>query len=195
MIDVLKQSASYLTMPVMVVWALAMLTALLWPIYQNSGNRHGGKIGMWKSVWLFYAIALWVVLPWFFVTHSVLWYQLAISMALRSVIELILCGLKKWQTRYGVAHDFIHLIIVIACIPVMPAASRIWLGLTAVALLCEIHFVKCFLATGGKPEDGVYFVPDGDEYKWLQRRTAYLLVPQLLVLAVMFVVQFRSHVN
>lgn len=195
MIDILKQSANYLSKPVMLVWAGAMVAALLWPIYQNSGNKHGGKIGMWKSVWLFYAIALWVILPWFFVSHSELWYLPAISMALRSVIELILCGMKKWRTRYGVAHDWIHLVIVMGCAVMMPASAWLWLGLTAVALLCEIHFVKCFQSTGGKPEEGVYFVPDGDEFKWVQRRTAYLLVPQLLVVAVMFVLQFRNHVN
>ncbi len=102
---------------------------------------------------------------------------------------------KNWKTTYGVAHDYFHLAIVVVSLFLMPVSSWVWLGLTAVSLICEIHFVRCFKATGGKPEDGIYFVPDGEEYRWVQRRTAYLLSPQLLVLVGLIIFQCLSYVE
>lgn len=191
--DVLHQAANYLTTPAIITWAVTMVAAICWPIYQNSGNRLGGEIGIWKSFWLFYAITLWVVMPWFFISQHAWWWAPAISMALRSVVELILCSVKRWKTSHGITHDVIHLILMVLMIMLVPSASLPWIALTIVSLICEIHFVFCFKSSGGKPEDGIYFVPEGEEFQWVHNRTRLLLLPQLTIITFMIIIAvYRS---
>jgi len=189
MMEVFISGSSYLTNAVLAVLCLAVVLALIFPMYQNKAGRIGGAISLWKSIWLVYAIVLWLILPCFFVNFNFWWLLLACSMGLRCLIELPLCYFKKWKVSYGVTHDIVHMLLVIPFLFVFGMEARVWLWLTLVSLASELIFVYCFRKTGGEPKDGVYFVPEGKKYQWLNRLTACLLVPQLVVIGMMFVVR------
>jgi hypothetical protein len=182
MMEALRLGGSYLTGAVTVVFIIGAVLSLLFPIYQNKNGRLGGAISIWKSIWLIYAIVLWLVLPWFFVGFNDWWFLLGGSMLLRGLVEIPLCYTKKWKVSYGVTHDVIHLFLVVPLFFVIGSEGQVWLWLTLISLLVEIVFVYCFRLTCGNPAEGVYFVPQGTQFKWLNQLTAFLLVPQLAVI-------------
>ncbi len=189
MMEAIRLGSSYLEDTVMVVIIIAVILSLLFPMYQNKKGRLGGAISIWKSIWLVYAIVLWLVLPWFFAEFNAWWFLLAGSMMVRGLIEIPLCYKKQWKVSYGVVHDVIHLFLVASLIFVIGSSGQVWLWLTLISLLVEIVFVYCFRQTGGDPAEGVYFVPHGKKFKRVNQLTAFLLVPQLAVIGWIFLMR------
>lgn len=180
------------------IWAVLLaffqLFGVVFYYVQRSGKTVGGAISLVKSFWLTYAITHWVLGPFVYAALApdpVLrgaWWVLGSSMALRSIIELILCyGTLTWKTEYGIAHDAFQaglcvFFLYLLCLP--PETDWIHAALvllTIVSLGCEVGFVATFRKATGGPALGVYFVP-GHETR-INRITLTLLLPQYAALA------------
>ncbi len=174
-------------MPVWVAWVLLgfHFLAPVFHAWQNHDpKRLGGPISRAKAAWLVHVSGLWLVLPVLLsgVGWGYLW--LALSMGVRTVIELPLCAKGKWKTAYGVSHDVFHLLLVAALLP--GEGMRIWLWLTAVTLVVEIYFVSRFKKHTAGPAAGIFFVPDGREYARLNLLTDFIRMPsQYLMISVL----------
>lgn len=162
--------------------ALQLLAPMVWA-WQRRPGALGGAISIIKALWLIYAVTLWFAVP------ILLWNQhwgfaaLAVSMLIRGVVEIPLCATKRWKVAYGLTHDWIHLalcVFVVVDSQLNPQLLMIC-GLTAVSLISEIVFVGWFASKTAGPSEGVYFVPGGDEYRAINRRTAIIFLPQFVV--------------
>jgi hypothetical protein len=175
---------------------LFQIFAVVFYFVQKSGKTVGGAISLVKSFWLTFAISHWVFGPFVYAslteiqTLSGAWFVLGASMALRSVIELILCyGTLSWKTEYGIAHDAFQAglcIFFLYFLWITPAAGGTLLShaslvlLTLSSLACEVGFVAAFRRSTEGPAKGVYFVPA--EEKRINRITLLLLAPQYTAL-------------
>lgn len=165
------------------------LFAVAFYFVQKSGRTVGGPISPVKSLWLTYAISLWVIGPFFFAalaeTQSLreAWLAAAASMAARSVVELILCyATHSWKTEYGVAHDSFQagmFVLFLVLERTAHPAHLLLAGLTIVSLACEVYFVSVFRRHTAGPSEGIYFV--SSEESRINRITAWILLPQYAV--------------
>ncbi len=175
------------------VWLLvgfALLALGTW-VFQNSKERLGGRISAIKAAWLAYAITLWIGVPAILSFKHMAFAILAVSMAIRAVVEIPLCLKGKWRVAYGVSHDLIHIAAVLAALRWFPVPGLgIWALLTVLSLTSELLFVRWFVKATAGPQDGIFFVPDGEAYRTINRRTAVVFLPQaacffaLLVLSI-----------
>lgn len=174
-------------MPVWVAWALLGFHFLA-PVFHAWQNHHpkrlGGPISRAKAAWLVHVSALWLVLPLLLCAQGWAYVWLAISMGVRTVIELPLCAKGKWKTSYGILHDILHLGLV--ALLLSGGDARIWLLLTAFTLVAEIHFVFRFKKQTAGPAEGIYFVPDGPEHARLNLLTDFIRMPsQYLMISIL----------
>lgn len=174
-------------MPVWAAWALLGFHFLA-PIFHAWQNRLpqrlGGPISRAKAAWLVHVSALWLVLPVLLCLQSPTYLYLAVSMGLRTVIELPLCGKSKWKTSYGIFHDVLHLGLV--ALLLRGGDSLIWLWLTLLTLVAEIYFVFRFKKQTAGPAEGIYFVPDGPEHARLNLLTDFIRMPsQYLMISIL----------
>ncbi len=174
-------------MPVWAAWVLLGFHFLA-PVFHAWQNRVpqrlGGPVSRAKAAWLVHVSALWVVLPILLALQSPAYFLLAVSMGVRTVIELPLCARGKWKTAYGVCHDVLHLGLV--ALLLRGGDSRIWLGLTALTLLAEIHFVFRFKKHTAGPAEGIFFVPDGPDHARLNLLTDLIRMPsQYLMISIL----------
>jgi hypothetical protein len=174
-------------MPVWAAWVLLGFHFLA-PVFHAWQNREpqrlGGPISRAKAAWLVHVSALWLVLPLLLCGMGWGYLWLAVSMGVRTVIELPLCAAGKWKTAYGVSHDVFHLLLVAALLP--GGGMRIWLWLTAVTLVAEIYFVSRFKKCTPGPAAGIFFVPDGAKYARLNLLTDFIRMPsQYLMVSVL----------
>ena len=174
-------------MPVWVAWVLLgfHFLAPVFHAWQNHDpKRLGGPISRAKAAWLVHVSALWLVLPVLLILHSPTFFYLAISMGVRTVIELPLCAKGKWKTIYGVSHDVFHLGLV--ALLLRGGDARLWLWLTAITLVVEIYFVSRFKKQTAGPAAGIFFVPDGREHARLNLLTDFIRMPsQYLMISVL----------
>lgn len=174
-------------MPVWSAWVLLgfHFLAPVFHAWQNHDpNRLGGPISRAKAAWLVHVSALWLVLPVLLCLQSPTFLYLAVSMGVRTLIELPLCAKGKWKTIYGVTHDVIHLGLV--ALLLRGGDARIWLWLTAITLVVEIHFVSRFKKHTAGPAAGIFFVPDGPAYARLNLLTDFIRMPsQYLMVSVL----------
>lgn len=174
-------------MPAWAAWVLLgfHFLAPCFHAWQNHDpKRLGGPISRAKAAWLVHVSALWLVLPVLLCGTGWGYLWLALSMGVRTVIELPLCAKGKWKTAYGVSHDVVHLLLVAALLP--GEGMRIWLWLTALTLVAEIYFVSRFKKQTAGPAAGVFFVPDGPEFARLNLLTDFIRMPsQYLMVSVL----------
>jgi hypothetical protein len=174
-------------MPVWAAWVLLgfHFLAPVFHAWQNHDpKRLGGPISRAKAAWLVHVSALWLVLPVLLCLHSPTFFFLAVSMGVRTVIELPLCAKGKWKTIYGVSHDILHLGLV--ALLLRGGDARLWLWLTAITLVVEIYFVSRFKKQTAGPAAGIFFVPDGREYARLNLLTDFIRMPsQYLMVSVL----------
>jgi hypothetical protein len=156
--------------------AFAAIAGGVW-IFQNRGERLGGKISAIKAAWLAYAIVLWLGVPLLLWNSASAFQWLAISMLIRAAIEIPLCLIGKWRVAYGISHDILHAIITLFFITQIP----IWGSLTLISLTTEIVFVTWFVRATGGPRDGIFFVPTGEAFRKINRRTVLIFLPQAAV--------------
>lgn len=174
-------------MPVWAAWVLLgfHFLAPVFHAWQNHDpKRLGGPISRAKAAWLVHVSALWLVLPVLLCLHSPTFFYLAVSMSVRTLIELPLCRKGKWKTIYGVTHDVMHLGLV--ALLLRGGDARIWLWLTAITLVAEIYFVFRFKRCTEGPAAGIFFVPDGPAYARLNLMTDFIRMPsQYLMVSVL----------
>lgn len=174
-------------MPVWAAWILLgfHFLAPVFHAWQNHDpKRLGGPISRAKAAWLVHVSALWLVLPVLLFLHSPTFFYLAISMGVRTVIELPLCAKGKWKTIYGVSHDILHLGLV--ALLLRGGDARLWLWLTSITLVVEIYFVSRFKKQTAGPAAGIFFVPDGREHARLNLLTDFIRMPsQYLMVSVL----------
>lgn len=174
-------------MPVWAAWVLLAFHFLA-PVFHAWQNhdpkRLGGPISRAKAAWLVHVSALWLVMPVLMFLESSTYFFLAVSMGLRTAIELPLCAKGKWKTIYGVSHDVVHLGLV--ALLLRDGDARLWLWLTAVTLVVEIYFVSRFKKQTAGPAAGIFFVPDGREHARLNLLTDFIRMPsQYLMISVL----------
>ncbi len=174
---------------------MQLLGPAFWWWQNRSPNRTGGAISAVKAQWLIFVVSLWVVAPLLTTGHAeslLVCWLLSGSMLLRGGIELYLCLITRgWKVRYGLAHDTLQLMLALTGLVWLSAqGAPVWilflLLLTVSTLVTEIVFVGWFRASTAGPEEAIYFVPGNSEFKEINRRTAWLFLPQfMLFLAVL----------
>ena len=127
-----------------------------------------------EAAWLAYAIVLWFGVPLVLLDKGTAFVVLAVSMGIRAVIEIPLCLIGRWRVAYGITHDVIHAVIVI----MLASELGFWAVLTLLALVSEIVFVTWFVKGTDGPAEGIFFVPAGEAYRKINRRTAAIFLPQ-----------------
>lgn len=178
--------------------AAFQIFAVVFYFIQKSGKAVGGAISLVKSFWLTFAISHWVIGPFIYASltdDSAIrgaWILLGASMALRSIVELILCYVTlSWKTDYGIAHDAfqaglcVFFLYLLCFLPPENSNGSLLLHaalvvLTFTSLACEVGFVAAFRRSTGGPSEGVYFVPAHE--KRINRITLLLLAPQYAAL-------------
>lgn len=174
-------------MPSWAAWVLLgfHFLAPVFHAWQNHDpQRLGGPISRAKAAWLVHVAALWLVLPMLLCGMGWGYLWLVLSMGVRTVIELPLCGMGKWKTAYGFSHDVFHLALVALLLP--GEGMRLWLWLTAITLVVEIYFVSRFKKQTAGPAARVFFVPDGPAHVRLNLLTDFIRMPsQYLMVSVL----------
>lgn len=173
--DGLIDSARVAPMAAWSLLALHGLAVIVWAMQKRRGAV-GGPISFPKALWLVFVIVLWGVVPLALLGSGTVWTVLLVSMVARGVVEIPLCATGKWRTAYGIGHDLIHLVLVIAGL-FMSAEPVLWLVLTAVTLVAEIYFVGLFKRVTAGPENDVFFVPAGRAYWKINAITVAVLIP------------------
>ena len=109
---------------------------------------------------------------------------LAGSMLVRGVVELYLCLVTRgWKVSYGLFHDVLQLGLALAGLGWLasrgaPTWALFLPALTISTLVTEIIFVRWFRDSTVGPEEAVYFVSGSPEHREVNRRTAWLFLPQ-----------------
>lgn len=183
----------------MPTWVAIVILAFQFaaPIFQAWQNRPpqrlGGPISAAKAAWLVHAASLWLLLPLLMAILHPAYLWLAVSMGLRTVIELPLCAARRWNTSYGLGHDLIHGSIALYWLPRASPDVRLWLVLTLVTLAAEIYFVIRFRKDTAGPANGVYFVPDDPAHIRLNLITDAVRMPSQFLLISVTVAACLQH--
>ncbi len=173
--------------------ATQVLPIAVWA-WQRRPGALGGPISPIKALWLVYAIVLWILVPCLLFSQHPGYRLLAASMLVRAILEIPLCVGKKWKVAYGLGHDFLHLALTLGLLQTFRQNSGFVAicTLTALSLLTEIVFVRWFAAATAGPDSGVYFVPGGEEFRALNRRTALLFLPQYALFLILIAINLRG---
>ena len=171
------------------VLLLVQLSAIPVVMYQKKEGRLGGPISGIKAAWLVYAISSWFGLPLLMFGASWVFQLLFLSMCLRGAVEVYLCWKKQWRTSYGLLHDGIQIVLILAGLFVGAdgVAYKFWLGLLLAGFTTEVIFVMGFRRQNFKPDEGVYFVPSGEVGRKLNRLTKLIFLPQYALWLVLLV--------
>ena len=173
--------------------ALQLLGPAFWWWQNRRPDRVGGAISLVKAQWLVFVVSLWVAAPLLASGHAkvrMICWLLAGSMLLRGAVELYLCLVTRgWKVRYGLFHDALQLVFALVGLAWLatsgaPAWTQFLLALTISTLVTEIIFVRWFRDATAGPEESVYFVSGSPEYKEVNRRTAWLFLPQFTLFLV-----------
>lgn len=172
----------------MPVWAavallLCQFAAPLFHFWQNQPpQRLGGPISRAKAGWLAHVATLWLVLPALLAMQNPAYLWLAISMGLRTLIELPLCAKQRWSTNHGLSHDAAHLLIAVYWLPQVSPDAQLWILLTLITMVVEVYFVLRFRKTTEGPANGIYFVPDGPAHAKLNLLTDMIRMPSQYIM-------------
>ena len=145
-------------------------------------------------MWLSYAVIGWFLLPLFYlalpglgesariflIIHLLSWW-------LRGPIELVMIfRLFNWSPKYGIAHDLIHLLLILGSLAYWrPELGLLWSGtadglvlaflfVTIVTTIGEALFALKFwqIRSGAEAEDNLYFASNTSKWKAVNRMTA-----------------------
>ena len=182
-------------------WALAIMpiqilvcAGFFWGLQRSKAAVTGGQISFVKSMWLSYAVLGWFLLPLFYlalpglgdaarvflILHLMSWW-------LRGPIELIMIfKLFNWSPQYGIAHDLIHLFLILGSLVYwQPSISLLFSGtadglvlafllVTIVTTIGEALFALKFwqIRSGAEAKDNLYFASNSSKWKAVNRMTA-----------------------
>ena len=187
MIDFQQLGAGWTTGGALALLVFQLLGPVFWWWQNSRPDRVGGAISLVKAQWFVFVVSLWVVAPLLASGHAearMICLILAVSMSLRGVVELYLCLITRgWKVRYGLFHDVLQLGLALAGLGWLalrgePVWALFLLTLTISTLVTEIIFVRWFRNSTAGPEEAVYFVSGSPEHRDLNRRTAWLFLPQ-----------------
>jgi hypothetical protein len=193
MIDFQQLGAGWTTGGAVALLAFQLLGPAFWWWQNRRPDRVGGAISLVKAQWLVFVVSLWVVAPLLASGHAgtrLICWILAGSMLLRGVVELYLCLVTHgWKVRYGLFHDALQLGLAFAGLVWLatrgaPPWALFLLVLTISTLVTEMMFVRWFRDATTGPEEAIYFVPGHLEFKAINRRTAWLFLPQFTLFLV-----------
>jgi len=182
--------AGWTTGGVLALLAFQLLGPLFWWWQNLKPERVGGPISLVKAQWFVFAVSLWVLAPLLASGHAkarMICLILAGSMLLRGVVELYLCLITRgWKVSYGLFHDALHLVLSLGGLVWLASLGEpVWafflLALTITTLVTEIIFVRWFRNSTAGPEEAVYFVSGSPEHRVVNRRTAWLFLPQFVL--------------
>jgi hypothetical protein len=167
--------------PVFQPWVAvtAVLAATLaFGVLQNHVGFTGGPISVAKTLWLNYALEVFLVVPFCFwrcgsYSPAVrrIFGAVFLSFAIRGLIELyILYFTRAWECIYGISHDLFTFALVLVLLQrvsnVLPADRR---ALRFVPILLCTLIVECFMAWQfsrlASPNDGIYFAADTEHFR------------------------------
>ncbi|MDZ4661919.1 MAG: hypothetical protein SGJ18_09925 [Pseudomonadota bacterium] len=184
---------------------LILILACLFHGRQNSKKAWtGGPISWPKSIWLFYTVLTWFILPFFFLFHTDLpdnfRYVLVghlVSWWTRGILELFMIyRWYNWSPRYGITHDTLHIILFV----VLGWQSGFWgefslennfnsvcYSYALVIIFSTIFegvFAYLFLKTRSQNEekDNVYFASNDPKWIFINRLTTFVAAVVLLQL-------------
>ncbi len=159
---------------------VALLAALcILGVAQNLHLLPGGRISLAKFLWLFSALALWIVTPIYVALEprfsaGIRWCAkvFAVLFLARGVIELWMMFVTlNWSPLYGIAHDLCCLVFIVYGLAVFTPqspADKVALGffvLMAMMLPFEIFFAWYMkFVVQLKLGSTVYYVPNQPEY-------------------------------
>jgi hypothetical protein len=159
---------------VAVVFAGTILFALL----QNHLGFTGGPISNAKTLWLSYALQMFLVVPfcfWRCDAYSAnvrrIFGAVFLSFAIRGLIELyILYFTRAWECIYGISHDlFTFALVVVLLKKVSNPSAQDRRALRFVPILLCTLIVECFMAWQfsrlASPADGIYFAADTEHFR------------------------------
>ena len=184
------------TWQLIVLLAAQGLGSAIWWFQNSRPDRLGGRISFIKAHWLAYAIVLWLLVPVLLATRHWTMMALAVSLAARGVVEVPLCLTKTWKVGYGMTHNVIHLSLCVVALIVLILSQPgngfllIMVVLTLLSVITEMIFVSWFRRATGGPEEGIYFVPGGEEYRRVNRATGWLFLPQYATFLAVLVINF-----
>ena len=187
MIDFQQLGAGWTTGGAFALLVFQLLGPFFWWWQNRKPGRVGGPISLVKAQWFVFAVSLWVLAPLLASGHDgarVICLILAVSMSLRGVVELYLCLVTRgWKVRYGLFHDSLQLGLALAGLGWLalrgePVWALFLLSLTISTLVTDIIFVRWFKHSTAGPEEAVYFVSGDPEHRVVNRRTAWLFLPQ-----------------
>jgi hypothetical protein len=185
----ISEIISSITSSEAVILLFLQLSAVLIVVYQKKEGRLGGPISGIKAVWLVYAITSWFGIPLLMFEISWVFQVLFLSMLIRGVVEVYLCGKKLWKTSYGLLHNGIQIACILSGLLFghLGGAHQFWLWLLLLGFITEVIFVMGFRRQSFKPSEGVYFVPSGETGRRLNRLTGLIFAPQYVVWLVLLV--------
>jgi len=148
---------------------------------QNKGAFVGGPISWPKALWLYHAIFSWFLVPLVYLSFPDLHISLKIVIGshaliwwIRGLTELVMIyKLYNWSPRYGITHDAVHAILLLAgtmaTVKMWPESLLNWMafaycGVTILMLGFEMAFAALFLDVRGHEDHKIYYA--ADEPKW-----------------------------
>jgi hypothetical protein len=180
-----------------VALAVLAVAALAFQYRQNVAGGIGGPISAPKLLWLAYALAAWLVLPYCFWRAGVLSpglrrvYGLHLaSFILRGAVEpWLIFVLVAWIPPYGIAHDVFAILLITVALRGVPIeegaaerAARRFLTSIRLGLCAEIAFAWLFhLAVDART--GIYFASSDPMWIFVNRCTWVVLALALPDLA------------
>lgn len=157
---------------------------------QNIGGAIGGPISTPKCIWLMATLTVFIVVP------ACLWRAKSVSPGLRTLFGLVAAGFlargvievpmlhltRAWRCEYGIAHDLLTLVFVMAGVrrlptPVAPgdpagvAFSRILAATLAIEAVMAWLFHRV-----ADPASGVYYAADTETFRDINRFTLMVVL-------------------
>ena len=189
-------TASYLSISAFLLRAAPMVAlgagCFFWR-RQNNGRAVGGAISLPKSLWLSYTVIAWFFLPFVFLPHPDLTYELKLLLLLhlgswwiRGPLELLMIyRWFNWSPRYGIAHDLLHaamlgtgLVLLRHSLFLHPVnrLAALFLAVTLLATWAETFFAWLFLSIRGHEDHKVYFADNDPKWRLNNRGTAMMVL-------------------
>ena len=170
---------------------LMLICAFFFRKKQNSPGAVGGDISIPKSMWLFYTIITWFIFPIIFLIWQidagmkyVYIFHLA-SFWTRGLLELVMIyKWFNWSPRYGISHDFFHLVGLIVLFKIFwpleisrpTLVSMIFIYSLIISLIFEIIFAFWFLKIRGLKNHLIYFASNAPQWRNVNRLTAVAVI-------------------
>ena len=169
------------TLPILQPWVAVTVVfagTIFFAFLQNHLSFTGGPISHAKTLWLSYALQMFLVVPfcfWRCDSYSAnvrrIFGGVFLSFAIRGLIELyILYFTRAWECIYGIVHDlFTFALVVVLLRGVSNLSPQDRRALRFVPILLCTLIVECFMAWQfsrlASPADGIYFAADTEHFR------------------------------